>query len=421
MPVMEAFTYKKNQLHCESVSMEELAQTYGTPLYVYSETAFRSHYKALDKAFSGVPHLICYSVKTNSNLSVIKVLADEGAGADVVSGGELVRALKAGIKAKNIVFAGVGKTREEMALGIQKGIYMFNAESVAELSHLDQVAAGLKKKTGVALRVNPDVKPVTHKKITTGHKESKFGIPFEEAKAILGKFKANYPNLNLLGIHCHIGSQLLDPKPYVQAIEKSSTLIPLAQAGGNQLETFNLGGGFGIKYKPDQQPPTFQDFADAMMPALKATGLRILMEPGRSIAGNAGVLLTRVMYSKQSGKRYVIVDSAMNDLIRPAMYEAYHEVVPVIKSKSKTSLGNLVGPVCETGDVLAEDRELPQAKEGDLFVLLSAGAYGMAMASNYNTRPKAAEVMVKGNQHRLIRKRESLADLMKHETPYLGD
>lgn len=416
---MEAFTYKKNRLHCEGVALDALAEAYGTPLYVYSETALRTHYRELDKAFSALPHLICYSVKTNGNLSVIKVLAEEGAGADVVSGGELLRALKAGVPAGKIVFAGVGKTREEMALGIRKGIYMFNAESVAELTHLNEEAARLKKVTRVALRVNPGVKAITHKKITTGHKESKFGIPFEDARAILGDFVKRYPSLRLVGMHCHIGSQLLDPTPYVQAILKIATLIPIAEAAGNKLETFNLGGGFGIRYKEGQHPPTFGDFAKAILPALKATGLKVIMEPGRSMSGNAGVLVTKVMYTKKGGKNFLIVDGAMNDLVRPAMYDAYHEVLPIKKNTGKTEVGDVVGPVCESGDVLAANRDLPLAKEGDLFAVMSAGAYGMVMASNYNARPRAAEVIVSGSKHRLIRKRESVNDLLRHELPYL--
>ncbi len=411
---MDAFPYQNNTLHAEKVSLKTLAKTYGTPLYVYSESAFLEHFHSLDKAFSGIEHLICYSVKTNSNLSVISLLAQEGAGADVVSGGELVRALKAGVPAEKIVFAGVGKSREEMALGIKKNILMFNAESIAELTHLNEVAASLKKITRVALRVNPDIKAKTHAKISTGHKESKFGIPFEAARDIIGKFAA-FRHLRLWGLHCHIGSQLLDPSPYAAAVEKTATLVPLAEKAGHSLHTFNLGGGFGIRYRATDKPPAFSAFAKAIVPIVKPLGLRLLMEPGRSMAGNAGILLTQVLYTKQGGKHFVIVDAAMNDLMRPALYDAFHEVAPVVKSRAKTIVSEVVGPVCETGDVLAHARALPPVKEGDLLALMSAGAYGMAMASNYNTRPRPAEVMVSGGKHRLIRRRETLSDLMRQE------
>ncbi len=414
---MKAFTYQDGVLHAEGVSLEELAATYGTPLYVYSENAFLDQYRTLDKAFGNIDHLICYSVKTNGNLSVIKTLAKAGSGADVVSGGELVRARTAGIPAKKIVFAGVGKTREEMALGIREGIAMFNAESVAELAHLNEVAGRLKKKARVALRVNPDVKAKTHKKITTGHKESKFGIPFAEAKQMVANFGV-FKHLQLTGLHCHIGSQLLDPAPYGVAIEKVLTLLPVAEKAGQQLKTFNLGGGFGIRYK-DEKPPSFAAFARVIVPLVKPTGLKLLMEPGRSIAGNSGVLVTKVMYTKQGGKRFTIVDAAMNDLARPAMYDAYHEVGYVRRKTGTKHVTDVVGPVCESSDVLAAARPMQAAHEGDLIAIHSAGAYGFAMASTYNARPRPAEVMVKGKKHRLIGKRETVNDLMRLEKAYL--
>ncbi len=412
----DSYYYGEGELRCESVALSEIAESAGTPTYVYSYGALEKAYRELDEAFAGLDHLVCYAVKANSNLAVLRALASFGAGADIVSGGELYRVMRAGFDPKKVVFAGVGKTEEEMISGLGERILLFNVESVSELEHLERYAARHGKTARVSLRINPDVTPETHAHISTGQGTSKFGIPVDEALALAGRM-GEYRFLDLIGIHQHIGSQITKLEPYAESVEKSAGLVEELKRRGFDIKYFNIGGGLGIRYK-DEEVPTPKEFVDAVRPTLEAlgtSGTKILCEMGRYIAGNAGVLLTRVLYRKNSGgKSFLIADAGMNDLLRPSLYDAYHEVRSV-NNGAATAAAGLVGPVCETGDYLARDRTLPDAAEGDLLALMSAGAYGFSMASNYNSRPRPAEVLVKGDRWSVIREREHLADLVKGE------
>ena len=371
-------------------------------------------YRELEEAFSGLDYLVCYAVKANSNLAVLRALASFGAGADIVSGGELYRTMRAGFDPKKVVFAGVGKTEDELVAGLGERILLFNVESGSELEHLERFAARHGKRARVALRVNPDVEPETHAHISTGHGESKFGVPVDEALALAERVK-QHQALDLLGVHQHIGSQITKLAPYVESVEKSAQLVEELKVRGFDIKYFNIGGGLGIRYK-DEKAPTPKELVDAIRPTLEATGAKILCEMGRYIAGNAGVLLTRVIYRKKSAnKSFLITDAGMNDLLRPSLYGAYHEVRSVKYGAAATVPTDLVGPVCESGDYLARDRDLPDAAEGDLLALMSAGAYGFSMASNYNSRPRPAEVLVRGERWAVVRERESYADLVKGE------
>jgi diaminopimelate decarboxylase len=425
---MHYFRYVGSRLYCEGVPVESLARKYGTPLYVYSQRTLTEHYQKLDRALAPLDHLICFAVKANSNQAVLGTLAVEGAGFDVVSGGELRRALAAGATAGKCVFAGVGKTEEEIEYALRRGVYSFNAESEPELARIDRVAARLKKIAPVAVRVNPNVDAHTHAKITTGTYDNKFGIAFEDVEKVYAR-AAKSPNLRLRGLQMHIGSQLTEVKPFEQAVRKVLPLVKkLKERHG--LEFFSIGGGLGIVYEQAlasgpagwwqggraRKILTPAIYAERLAPLLKPLGLRILIEPGRFISGNAGILVTRVEYVKRTGrKNFLIVDAAMNDLIRPAFYEAYHEIVPLRRKGGKPAPGDVVGPICESGDFFAKDRLLPKAGEGDYLALLSAGAYGFAMASNYNTRPLAAEVLVSGRRAALVRARQSPADIWAGE------
>ena len=410
---MDDFYYEEGGLRCEGVALSEIAVSTGTPTYVYSHAALERAYEELDEAFSGLDHLVCYAVKANCNLAVLRSLASFGAGADIVSGGELYRVMRAGFDPKKVVFAGVGKTEDELMAGLGERILLFNVESASELEHLERFAARHGKTARVSLRVNPDVGPDTHSHVSTGHGTSKFGIPIDEALSLAERM-GEYRCVKLIGVHQHIGSQITKLPPYAESVEKSAGLVEELKRRGFDVKYFNIGGGLGIRYK-DEEVPSPKELVDAIRPILEATGTKILCEMGRYIAGNAGVLLTRVIYRKQSGgKNFLVADAGMNDLLRPSLYDAYHEVRPV-RDGAAAIPADLVGPVCESGDYLARDRDLPDAAEGDLLALMGAGAYGFSMASNYNSRPRPAEVLVRGDRWATVREREYLADLIRRE------
>ena len=425
---MHDFHYAGNKLCCEGVAVEALARRYGTPLYVYSQHTLTEHFQDLDRALAGVDHLVCFSVKSNSNQSVLRVLARLGSGFDIVSGGELQRVIAAGGDPRRCAFAGVGKTETEIEFALRQGVHTFNAESEPELERINRVAARLKKTAPVAVRVNPDVAAHTHKKITTGTYENKFGIAFEQIEGVYAR-ASKLKHLRLRGLQMHIGSQITDVSPFEQAVRKVLPLVTrLKQKHG--LEFFSLGGGLGIVYQPAlasgaaawwrsaaaRRIITPQKYAARLLPLLKPLGLRILIEPGRFISGNAGILLTRVEYVKRTGrKNFLIVDAAMNDLIRPAFYEAYHEIVPVTRNRGALVRSDVVGPICESGDFFCQDRPLPKTEQGDCLALMSAGAYGFVMASNYNTRCLAAEVMVNGTRSALVRERQPAKEIWSGE------
>ncbi len=425
---MHDFRYGGGQLYCEGVRLETLAREFGTPLYVYSHRTLTDHFRTLDEAMSGVEHWLCFAVKSCANLSVLRALAQRGSGFDIVSGGELERVVAAGGDPRRCIFAGVGKTEAEIEYALRKDIYAFNAESEPELERIDRIAAQLRKQAPVAVRVNPNVEAGTHRKITTGTYENKFGVAFEAIEGLYAR-AAKLKHLRLRGLQMHIGSQLTAVAPFEQAVRK---VLPLARRLKEKhgIEFFSIGGGLGIVYQPAlasgsaawwQTPKarnilTPRKYAARLVPLLRPLGLRILMEPGRFISGNAGVLLTRVEYVKRTGrKNFLIVDAAMNDLIRPAFYEAYHEILPLRRRTGALLSSDVVGPICESGDFFCHDRPLPKVKEGDYLALMSAGAYGSVMGSNYNTRPLAAEVMVKGRQAALVRERQPARDIWASE------
>ncbi len=411
---MDFFEYKNNRLCAENVDLQALAHEYGTPAYVYSRATLERHWKAFDDALGQHPHLVCYAVKANSSLAVLNVLARLGSGFDIVSVGELHRVLKAGGKAGNIVFSGVGKRRDEMRVALEAGIRCFNVESEAELEVLNQVAAELGVQAPVSLRVNPDVDAQTHPYISTGLKENKFGIAHDQAVAVYER-ASTMANVNLQGIDCHIGSQLTQVAPFVDALKRVLELIDQLSAKGIELHHLDLGGGLGICYR-DETPPSPTEQIQALMAELGERKLEILIEPGRAIAGNAGILLTEVLYLKHTAeKNFAIIDAAMNDLMRPALYSAWQAIVPVLPRSGKGKLYDLVGPVCETGDFLGKDREL-MLEQGDVLAVKSSGAYGFSMSSNYNTRPRAVELMVDGDSVHVIRRRETLDQLLEGET-----
>jgi diaminopimelate decarboxylase len=410
---LDEFHYEAGVLHCEGVPLPEIARGAGTPAYVYSHAALERAYRELDEAFGKLNHLVCYAVKANGNLAVLRALSSFGAGADIVSGGELYRAMRAGFDPKKVVFAGVGKTDEEILAGLGERILLFNVESAPELEHLECLAARHGKRARVALRVNPDVDAGTHDHVATGRAFDKFGIPVDEALALAEKM-SEYRCVDLIGVHQHIGSQITKLDPFVESIEKTAGLVEELKRRRFDIQYFNIGGGLGIRYN-DEETPTPKELVDAIRPALEATGTKILCEMGRYIAGNAGALLTGVVYRKKSGEKdFIVADAGMNDLLRPSLYDAHHEVRSVNEDGSVAN-ADLVGPVCESGDYLARDRELPDAHEGDLLAVMSAGAYGFSMASNYNSRRRPAEVLVRGDRWAIIREREHMADLVKGE------
>lgn len=401
-------------LHAEQCSLEQLAQQYGTPLYVYSKATFEKHYLDMDKAFDFIDHQICYAVKSNSNLAVLNVLAKLGSGFDIVTGGELARVLAAGGEPSKIVFSGLGKQEADIQKALEVGIACFNVESHAELDRIQKVAAQLGKKAPVSLRVNPDVDAKTHPYISTGLKENKFGIP-SDAVFETYQYAASLPNLDVVGIDCHIGSQLTETQPFVDALDRVMSMIDQLKALGIHLQHIDIGGGLGVTYK-DEVPPTVAEYANAMRPALEKLGLKVYMEPGRSISANAGVLLTKVDLLKPTVHRnFALIDAAMNDLIRPALYEAWMDIQVVApKAQVETKTWDLVGPICESADFIGKERELA-IQENDYLAVLGAGAYGFVMSSNYNTRGRAAEVMVDADQSHLIRERETIESLWKNE------
>lgn len=412
---MHDFKYKNGELYCEGVPVRTVAQRVGTPFYLYSSNTLASHFRAFDNAFAGVPHLICFALKSNSNSAVLRLLGREGAGADIVSGGELFRALRAGIDPKKIVYAGVGKRREELEYALKVGILMFNVESGEELLALDRAAKEMRAIARIALRVNPNIDAVTHAYITTGLKENKFGIPIEQALEFYQTAKG-LANVEIVGVHQHIGSQITEIQPFVDALEKLVGFVRELKSAGIDIQYVNIGGGLGITYK-DETPPLPKDVAQAIRPLLKDCGCTIVMEPGRAIVGNAGILVTSALYRKDSGeKRFLIVDAGMNDLIRPSLYEAYHDIRPVVEpAAAAEAVYDVVGPVCESGDFLARDRKMAEVQQGELLAVMSAGAYGFSMSSNYNSRPRAAEVLVKGSEYYVVRERETYNDLIKGE------
>ena len=410
------FSYSGNDLYCEQVPLADLAAHVGTPAYVYSSLTLLDNFRAYDQAFGEVPHSVCYAVKANSSLAVLALLAKAGAGFDIVSGGELYRVLAAGGDPKRVVFSGVGKTAAEIEYALASGIHSFNCESESELALIDSLAARRGVRAGFALRVNPDVDASTHPYISTGLSEHKFGIPIGEAAAVYGRAR-QMQNLEARGVSCHIGSQLLDPAPILEALDKVLALAASLREQGHEIRHVDLGGGLGIAYRHAEQAPPIAKFIEQLKQRLCATGLAVMVEPGRSIAGPAGILLARVLYRKKNGpKEFVVVDAAMNDLIRPALYRAHHEIVPVRKNPLPEITADVVGPVCETGDFLARDRKLANLMPGDFVAVCAAGAYGFVQASNYNSRPRAPEVLVEGGGYRIIRRRETYEDLVRGET-----
>ena len=410
---MHHFEEKNGVLYAEGRDIPSLAQEYGTPLYIYSAATFRRHFRAFDSAFSGLEHLTCYSVKANSNLSVLRLLAAEGAGMDIVSGGELYRAVKAGVAPEKIVYSGVGKTAAEIQEALETGILMFNVESLAELEKINEVAGKMGKKARISFRINPDVDPKTHPYISTGMEKNKFGLHMDHALAAYTRAR-DLRYVDPIGIDCHIGSQLTTIEPFMEALEKLLAFYEKLEALGIDIRFLDLGGGLGITYN-EEEPPHPSEFGKALTDKLKHLPLTVILEPGRVIAGNAGILVTRVLYTKQTPKKnFVIVDGAMNDLVRPSLYGSYHRIAPVSGGGDPMDV-DVVGPICESGDFLARDRVLPAVKQDDLLAVFSAGAYGFTMSSNYNTRRRAAELLVDGDSVTLARKRESYEDILANE------
>ncbi|MEB2337973.1 MAG: diaminopimelate decarboxylase [Nitrospirales bacterium] len=413
---MHDFQYKQGELYCEEVPLSRVAKEVGTPCYVYSHNTLVQHFRTYDGAFKDIPHIVAFAMKSNSNLAVLRLMAKEGSGVDIVSGGELFRALKAGVPAEKIVFAGVGKSPEEIRDALKANILMFNVESSAELQAINEVAASLGVRARVAFRINPDIDPKTHPYISTGLKKSKFGIAADRA---IEEFKlaASFSYIEVVGLHAHIGSQLTQVTPFVEALKKVLGMVQALAEQGIPIRYLNIGGGLGITYL-DETPPHPKDLAAAISPLVRDLKCVLIMEPGRVIVGNAGVLVTKVLYTKTGEtKRFLIVDAAMNDLIRPSLYDAYHDIRPLSErvAQAQKQTVDVVGPVCESGDFLAKDRALPEMSEGDLMAVMSAGAYGFVMSSNYNSRPRVPEVLVQGGQFHVIRSRERYEDLVRGE------
>jgi diaminopimelate decarboxylase len=416
---MNHFQYKGDELCCEDVPLAKIAADVGTPTYVYSHATLSRHYKVFDDGLSGVDHLICYSVKANSNLAVLRLLFSLGSGADIVSAGELYRAMRAGGDPKKVVFSGVGKTEPEIRYALETGILAFNVESRDELLEIQRIASEMNVRAPIALRVNPDVDAETHPYISTGLQKNKFGIPMGRAREVYGEAVA-MSHIDIVGIDCHIGSQLTKTSPFADAIARIRELVLALRDDGVKVKYIDIGGGLGIPYEEETDLPTPADYGAAVKQAiapLSDLDLTVICEPGRVIAGNAGVLLTRVLYHKSTDvKNFTIIDAAFNDLLRPAFYQSHHGIKPVQRDpKAEQWVADVVGPICETGDFLARDRKMAKTKQGDLLAFMSAGAYGFVMASNYNTRPRAAEVLVQGDQYWVVRKRETLEDLLANE------
>ena len=416
---MHHFIYKDNELFCESVPVADIAQAVGTPFYLYSSATLAHHFNTFDKSFGELPHLTCFAVKSCSNLSILRLFSTLGGGADIVSGGELYRSLKAGIDPRRIIYSGVGKTDDELRYALDSEILMFNVESEQELDRLQQIAVQQEMTAPISFRINPDVDPQTHAYISTGLAENKFGIPIEDAERIYVKAKS-MSNVNILGISCHIGSQLTDISPFIETLHKVKLFIERLALHEIAIKYLDLGGGLGVRYL-DEKPPHPQEYARALKEEMAGLDCTLILEPGRVIVSNAGILVSRVLYTKRNqAKKFVIVDAAMNDLARPSLYGAHHDILPVMRKdgqadENETEKADVVGPICETGDFLAKDRQLPVFEQGDLMAVMSSGAYGFTMSSNYNSRPRAAEVLVSEDQFYVIRERETYETLIRGE------
>lgn len=411
---MHHFEYRNGELHGEEVPVSKIAEEVGTPFYLYSKATLMQHFHAVDGAFGDIPHLVCFSIKSNSTRAVIRLFSEAGGGVDIVSGGELYRALEAGVDPRKVVYSGVGKTAEEMAYALNSKIMLFNAESSQEITLLDQVASSIGARAPVAVRVNPDIDPKTHPYISTGLRENKFGIPIHQAYSEYIR-AAGLGHLDVCGVSCHIGSQLTSISPFVDALKRLNGLMERLEKTGIEVKYLDLGGGLGITYEKET-PPAPKEYADAIKKELNMDGMVLLLEPGRVIVGNAGIFVTKVLYTKAyEDKTFFIVDGAMNDLIRPSLYGSYHGVQPVRKRGGAPVRADIVGPICESGDFLAKDREMQALEQGDLLAVMSAGAYGFTMSSTYNSRPRSAEVMVSKDRFQVIRERETYEDLVKGE------
>jgi diaminopimelate decarboxylase len=416
---MNHFEYRNGEMFAEEMPIKKIAKEVGTPAYIYSLAALRQQFRTFDQAFSSVPHLVCFSVKANSNIALLRVFAKEGGGFDIVSGGELFRALRAGADPKKVVFSGVGKKKDEIEYALRSGILMFNVESEHELVALNEIAGAVKKKAPVSLRINPDVDPQTHPYISTGMKKAKFGVDIRRSVEVYKK-AVSLPNLEVVGVDCHIGSQLTSVSPFVDALARvreylDRVLVGSLRKEGARIRYVDLGGGLGITYK-DETPPGPEEYAKAILEGLEGLDVTLILEPGRVIVGNAGILVTEVLYLKETDeKKFVIVDGGMNDLIRPALYGSYQAIQPVIQNNGQTVVADIVGPICESGDFFAKDREIAQPTRGDLLAVMSAGAYGFTMASNYNSHPKPPEILVDGDKYYVIRARENFDDLIRGE------
>lgn len=412
---MHHFTYRQNEMYCEDVPIKKIAKEVGTPFYIYSYATLKRHFCAFDQAFEGINRLVCYSAKANSNHAILALLNNLGSGLDIVSGGELFRGVKAGILPDKMVYSGVGKRIDEIDYALESGILMFNVESLEELNLIDKRAGFLKKKAAVAIRVNPDVDPQTHPYISTGLKKNKFGI---DTRTSIEGYKAAraLKNIEIIGIDCHIGSQITKVQPFKDALKSLKSLITELKKIGIEIKYLDMGGGLGITYD-DESPPQLNEYAKAIVESLKETDLQLILEPGRVIVGNAGILVAKALFRKStSAKKFIIVDAGMNDLLRPALYDAFHSILPVVKSDDEFVKADIVGPICESSDFLAADRKIPDVKNGDLIAVMSAGAYGFAMSSNYCSRLKVAEVMVKDNRFHVVTQRQGYEDLVKGES-----
>ena len=416
---MHHFIYKDNELYCESVAIADIAKAVGTPFYLYSSATLAHHFNTFDKSFGELPHLTCFAVKSCSNLAVLRLFSTLGGGADIVSGGELYRSLKAGIDPRRIIYSGVGKTEEELRYGLVSGILMFNVESEQELEKLQQVAQEQELVAPVSFRVNPDVDPKTHAYISTGLAKNKFGIPIEQAEKVYLRAK-EMSHIKILGVSCHIGSQLTEISPFTEALHKVKQFVGRLEALGITIEYLDLGGGLGVRYQ-DEKPPHPQEYARALKEEMEGLKCTLILEPGRVIVSNAGILISQVLYTKRTqAKKFIIVDAAMNDMARPSLYDAHHDILPVTRKSGQATdetleVADVVGPICETSDFLARDRQLPVLVQGDLVAVMTSGAYGFTMSSNYNSRPRAAEVLVKDDQFYVIRERENYETLIRDE------
>jgi diaminopimelate decarboxylase len=411
---MNDFEYHEQDLWCEQAPVRAIAEKVGTPFYLYSYRTLKNHFHVFDQAFAEIPHLICFAVKSNSNIGILRIFIAEGGGVDIVSGGELYRAMQAGVDPRKVVYSGVGKRLDEIEYALKSDILMFNVESFQELSEIHACAQRLGKKAGVALRVNPDVDPQTHPYISTGLKENKFGVNIKKSIEAYREAR-RMPSLDIKGVSCHIGSQVTKISPFVDALNRLKKLVHLLREEGMDIRYLDLGGGLGITYD-EETPPHPTEYAKAIIDAAKGLNCTFIFEPGRVIVGNAGILVTKVLYTKTNeDKNFVIVDAGMNDLIRPSLYNSYHQIRPVTIKNGKTVKADIVGPICESGDYLAKDRSIPEFERGDLMAVMSAGAYGFTMSSNYNSRPRVAEVLVRGDRSYVIRRREMYSDIVRGE------